>query len=96
LNVVFNTIFTFVFHWGIFGIAFSTVLGRIGGAGLCAPEGCRARTVCAPDAGSAVVPGHDAHPYRAIFALGRSERALLRAMAGESGSVNALLVAGEH
>ncbi|HET9480566.1 MAG TPA: MATE family efflux transporter, partial [Candidatus Polarisedimenticolia bacterium] len=31
LNVGLNTLFTFVFHWGIFGIAFSTVLGRFGG-----------------------------------------------------------------
>jgi Na+-driven multidrug efflux pump len=31
INVTLNTIFTFVFHWGVFGIAFSTVLGRFGG-----------------------------------------------------------------
>lgn len=31
INVLLNTLFTFVFHWGIFGIAFSTVLGRFGG-----------------------------------------------------------------
>ena len=31
INVVLNTIFTFVFHWGIFGIALSTVIGRFGG-----------------------------------------------------------------
>ncbi|HKY33999.1 MAG TPA: MATE family efflux transporter, partial [Candidatus Polarisedimenticolia bacterium] len=31
LNVGLNTLFTFVFHWGVFGIAFSTVLGRFGG-----------------------------------------------------------------
>ncbi|HET8946058.1 MAG TPA: MATE family efflux transporter [Candidatus Polarisedimenticolia bacterium] len=31
INVVLNTIFTFVFHWGVFGIALSTVVGRIGG-----------------------------------------------------------------
>jgi putative MATE family efflux protein len=31
INVVLNTLFTFVFHWGVFGIAFSTVVGRIGG-----------------------------------------------------------------
>lgn len=32
-NVVFNTVFVFVFHWGIFGIALATVLGRLGGLG---------------------------------------------------------------
>jgi Na+-driven multidrug efflux pump len=31
INVGLNTLFLFVFGWGIFGIALSTVLGRIGG-----------------------------------------------------------------
>lgn len=31
VNVVLNAVFVFVFHWGVFGIALSTVLGRIGG-----------------------------------------------------------------
>ena len=31
INVVLNTLFLFVFGWGMFGIALSTVLGRIGG-----------------------------------------------------------------
>ena len=31
VNVIFNAYFLFVLEWGIFGIAFSTVLGRIGG-----------------------------------------------------------------
>ena len=31
INVTLNTLFLFVFHWGLFGIALSTVLGRIGG-----------------------------------------------------------------
>lgn len=31
VNVVLNTVFVFVFHWGIAGIALSTVLGRLGG-----------------------------------------------------------------
>ena len=30
-NVVLNTIFVFVFHWGVFGIALSTIIGRIAG-----------------------------------------------------------------
>ena len=29
VNVTLNTVFVFVFHWGIFGIAFATVLGRL-------------------------------------------------------------------
>ncbi len=33
LNVLLNTLFVFVFHWGIFGIALSTALGRLGGLG---------------------------------------------------------------
>ena len=31
INVALNTLFVFAFHWGVFGIALSTVLGRIGG-----------------------------------------------------------------
>ncbi|MCA8981215.1 MAG: MATE family efflux transporter, partial [Planctomycetes bacterium] len=31
LNVVLNAVFVFVFGWGVFGIAFATVLGRLGG-----------------------------------------------------------------
>jgi len=31
INVALNTVFTFVFHWGVLGIALSTVVGRIGG-----------------------------------------------------------------
>ncbi|MEZ5976873.1 MAG: MATE family efflux transporter [Planctomycetota bacterium] len=31
LNVALNTLFVFVFEWGIFGIAFSTVIGRLAG-----------------------------------------------------------------
>jgi putative MATE family efflux protein len=31
INLVLNTIFLFVFEWGIFGIALSTVIGRFGG-----------------------------------------------------------------
>lgn len=31
LNVILNTLFMFVFGWGIFGIALATVLGRLGG-----------------------------------------------------------------
>ncbi|MHC4391011.1 MAG: MATE family efflux transporter [Planctomycetota bacterium] len=31
VNVALNTLFLFVFHWGIFGIAFSTVLSKLAG-----------------------------------------------------------------
>ena len=31
INVALNAVFVFVFEWGVFGIALSTVLGRIGG-----------------------------------------------------------------
>ncbi len=31
LNLFLNTLFLFVFHWGILGIALSTVIGRLGG-----------------------------------------------------------------
>ena len=31
INVILNTVFVFGFEWGIFGIALSTVIGRVGG-----------------------------------------------------------------
>ena len=95
LNVVFNTIFTFVFHWGIFGIAFSTVLGRFGGL-VYALRKAAAHEKARALRGEPVVPGHDAHPYRAIFALAVPSAISYVLMAGESGIVNALLGAGEH
>jgi MATE family, multidrug efflux pump len=95
LNVGFNTIFTFVFHWGIFGIAFSTVLGRIGGLVYALRKaGAHERARQARNEPSH--PGHDPHPYRAIFALAVPSALSYVLMAGETAIVNTLLGRGEH
>jgi MATE family, multidrug efflux pump len=88
--VVLNTIFTFVFHWGVFGIAFSTVVGRFGGLAYALNRAKRhedARKAAAPDLSSQLDP----RPYRAILALAIPSSVTFALMAGESGVVNALL-----
>jgi Na+-driven multidrug efflux pump len=95
LNVLFNTLFTFVFHWGIFGIAFSTVLGRFGGL-VYALRKAAAHERARKERGEPAVPGLDAHPYRAIFALAVPGALSYVFMAGETGIVNTLLGAVEH
>jgi Na+-driven multidrug efflux pump len=95
INVVLNTIFTFVFHWGVFGIAFSTVVGRFGGLTYALNRAKRhedARKAAAPD----LSPGLDPKPYRAILALAIPSSVTFALMAGESGVVNALLAARGH
>jgi len=90
INVALNTLFTFVFHWGIFGIAFSTVLGRFGGLAYAlrkaaAHEAARKASWTDP------VPGLEPHPYRAILALAVPSALAYTLMAIESAVVNGLL-----
>ena len=67
INVVLNTIFTFVFHWGIFGIALSTVVGRFGGL-VYAQRRARAHEAAREARGADLSPATDPAPY------GRSSR----------------------
>jgi Na+-driven multidrug efflux pump len=95
INVVLNTIFTFVFHWGIFGIAFSTVIGRFGGLAYALRKAAvheAARKARALPA----VPGHDPRPYRALFVLAVPSALSYVLMASETGVVNWLLKGIEH
>src|SRR5262249_41062470 len=95
INVVLNTIFTFVFHWGIFGIAFSTVLGRFGGLAyaLRKAAGHEARRRAAS---AASAPGRDPSPYRSILALSLPAALTYSLMATESGIINLLLKHLDH
>jgi putative MATE family efflux protein len=90
INVVLNTIFTFVFHWGIFGIALSTVVGRFGGLiyALNKAAGHQKRW---KQEGHANVPGLDVHPYRSLFALAVPAALGYCLMATEGQIVNTLL-----
>ncbi len=90
INVVLNTIFTFVFHWGIFGIAFSTVLGRFGGLAY-ALKKAAGHEAARKAKGLPSVPGHDPRPYRALFVLAIPSALSYILMASETGVVNWLL-----
>ena len=68
INVTLNTLFLFVFHWGIFGIALSTVLGRIGGL-VYAIVRARRHETARLAAGEHDVPGLDPTPYRTQLSL---------------------------
>lgn len=90
INVVLNTIFTFVFHWGIFGIALSTVLGRFGGL-VYALRKAAGHEAARKAKGLPSVPGHDPRPYRALFVLAIPSALSYVLMASETGVVNWLL-----
>lgn len=68
INITLNTLFLFVFGWGIFGIALSTVLGRIGGL-VYAIYRARVHESERRRAGEYDVPGLDPHPYKAQLSL---------------------------
>ncbi len=90
INVSLNTLFIFVFHWGIFGIALSTVLGRIGGLAYALVRARRheaARRARGDSPGRELDPG----PYRAILALAVPSSLTFMLMALETAVVNGLL-----
>ncbi len=90
INVVLNTIFLFVFHWGVFGIALSTVIGRFGGlayAQVRAGQHERRRLAAGRDTNDELDPA----PYRAIFGLASPSAVTFSLMSLETGAVNYLL-----
>jgi Na+-driven multidrug efflux pump len=95
INVVLNTVFTFGLHWGVFGIALSTVIGRFGGLAYALRKAAgheaarKARNLPS-------VPGRDPRPYRALFVLAIPSALSYVLMASESGVVNWLLKGIEH
>jgi Na+-driven multidrug efflux pump len=104
INVVLNTIFTFVFHWGIFGIALSTVLGRFGGlayalrkaAGHEAARKASARGAAPESPGVSPASELDPHPYRSILFLSLPAALTYALMATELTIVNQLLKRLDH
>jgi Na+-driven multidrug efflux pump len=90
INVGLNTVFTFVFHWGIFGIAFSTVVGRVGGLVYALRKSAaheKARLATGRDGGAWVDPA----PLRAILVLAVPAALTYALMALETFMVNWLL-----
>lgn len=95
LNVVLNAFFVFVLHWGMFGIAFSTVLGRL--AGLVYALGRArmhegARRARADQGGAALDPA----PVRSILAIAVPSGVTYVLMAVETQFVNVLLARHEQ
>ncbi len=90
INVTLNTVFLFVFHWGIFGIALSTVIGRIGGL-VYALARARAHESQRLAAGEHTVPGLDPHPYRTQLSLAVPAGLTFALSSVEMAVVNALL-----
>jgi Na+-driven multidrug efflux pump len=92
INVTLNTVFVFVFHWGIFGIAFSTVLGRFGGL-VYALGKARAHEDARKARGTDTSPHLDQRPVWAILSLTLPSAAAYGLMALESSFINVVLAA---
>jgi len=90
INVSLNTLFLFVFGWGIFGIALSTVIGRIGGLVYATRKAAAHEAERKADVADVPVAGRDPHPYRTqlslavpaglTFALSSVEMAIINTM----------------
>ncbi|MFQ5766490.1 MAG: MATE family efflux transporter, partial [Acidobacteriota bacterium] len=90
INISLNTLFLFVFHWGIFGIAFSTVLGRFGGL-IYALRKARLHEEAREARQGEISTRLDTRPYRVILALALPSAASFVLMALESGFINGIL-----
>lgn len=89
-NVALNTLFVFAFHWGIFGIALSTVIGRL--AGLAYAVGrARHHESLRRAAGRDTRPGLFERPVGALLALGLPASASFVLMSVEGFAVNGIL-----
>jgi len=95
INVSLNTLFIFAFHWGIFGIALSTVLGRIGGLAYALHRaGVHERRRAAT--GQTPRNDPDPRPYRTILSLAVPSSITFSLIAVESAVVNGLLARMRH
>jgi len=90
INVGLNTLFLFVFHWGVFGIAFSTVLGRFGGL-VYALRKAAHHEAGRQASGLDTDPTLDPHPLRSFLSLALPSSMTYGLMAVETGLVNWLL-----
>ena len=90
INVGLNTLFLFVFHWGVFGIALSTVLGRFGGLVYALRKAAR-HEAARQASGLDTDPTLDPHPLRSFLSLALPSSMTYGLMAVETGLVNWLL-----
>jgi len=89
-NVVLNTLFVFVFHWGIFGIALGTVLARIASLSY-ALHRARIHEAARTRDGRDVEPGTFRRPIRPILAIAFPAAITFALMAVETKAVLAIL-----
>lgn len=95
VNVILNTLFTFVFHWGIFGIALSTVIGRFAGLAY-ATRKAAAHEAARRAEGGPWVAGVDPTPYRSVLGLALPAALAYTLMAVEGQIVNSLLAGASN
>ncbi len=90
INVTLNTLFLFVFHWGVFGIALSTVLGRFGGL-IYAQRLAARHEACRKASGLDTSEELDPAPLHSMMTLALPAALTYALMALESSLVNWLL-----
>lgn len=90
VNFVLNTVFVFVFHWGIFGIALATVLARLGGLVYALRQAKRHETRRLGE-GLDVQTGVFQRPTRALLALAIPGGLSFALLAIEGMGLNAML-----
>ncbi len=95
LNFGLNALFLFVFHWGVFGIALSTVLGRFGGLTY-ALRKARHHERRRVSTGETPRQDIDPRPYRAILGLAVPASVTFALVALEGAVVNGLLARLDH
>ena len=89
-NLALNTLFLFVFGWGIFGIALSTVIGRIAGLVYALKKAAAHEAKRLADGlDTDLTP--DPAPYRPILALAVPASITFMLMAAETAVINLLL-----
>lgn len=94
-NLILNTLFLFVFHWGVFGIALSTVIGRLAGLAYALHRAAyHERRRLAADIDG--VADEDPHPFRSILSLAVPASLSFMLMAAETAVINALIASMEH
>jgi Na+-driven multidrug efflux pump len=90
-NLVLNAVFVFGFGWGIFGIALSTVLGRIAGLTYALRVAARHERARRASAGEEVAPRLLPRPVASILSIAVPSGTAYVLMALESQVVNLLL-----
>jgi Na+-driven multidrug efflux pump len=89
-NLVLNTVFLFVFHWGIFGIALSTIIGRVAGLAYALHRAAVHERRRRNEAEAYGIE-EDPRPYRSILSLAIPASLTFTLMAAETAVINALI-----